>query len=212
VTTRMEEIEAKLDAFATAVVAHVTASHLVSRTPQERTRDEARAALLASVRALAAPSPAPREATGRLPEAPGTPLRDLIDRSYRYMKRRDDGEGWDGAEGIVREAFRLGYSYVAASPAPAQRDATAACGMCGGTGWRVLAGGKGSTTRCSRCTPGPREPIPPALLADLRARVVGRELGASPEVCLDVGRAYLASEPAASPSPSGNPGKEPNDV
>jgi hypothetical protein len=42
----------------------------------------------------------------------------------------------------------------------------------------------------------PRAPVPPALLADLRARVVGRELGASPEVCLDVGRAYLASEPA----------------
>jgi hypothetical protein len=51
----------------------------------------------------------------------------------------------------------------------------------------------------------PREPIPPALLADLRARVVGRELGASPEVCLDVGRAYLASEPAPA-SRSGDPG------
>jgi hypothetical protein len=51
----------------------------------------------------------------------------------------------------------------------------------------------------------PREPISPSLLADLRARVVGRELGASPEVCLDVGRAYLASEPAPA-SRSGDPG------
>jgi hypothetical protein len=51
----------------------------------------------------------------------------------------------------------------------------------------------------------PRAPVPPALLADLRARVVGRELGASPEVCLDVGRAYLASEPAPA-SRSGDPG------
>ena len=50
----------------------------------------------------------------------------------------------------------------------------------------------------------PREPIPPALLADLQARVVGRMLGASPEVCLDVGRAHLASGPK--PAPAALPG------
>lgn len=41
----------------------------------------------------------------------------------------------------------------------------------------------------------PRPPIPPQVLADLQARVVGRMIGASPEVCLDVGRAYIASQP-----------------
>ncbi len=47
-----------------------------------------------------------------------------------------------------------------------------------------------------------REPIPPQLIADLQARVVGRMLGAAPAVCLDVGRAYLASEPAAYREPT----------
>jgi hypothetical protein len=49
----------------------------------------------------------------------------------------------------------------------------------------------------------PQTTCPPSVLADLRARVVGRELGASPEVCLDVGRAYLASEPVRAPLPDG---------
>jgi hypothetical protein len=41
-----------------------------------------------------------------LPEAPGTPLRALIDKSYRFMARTD--VGWVGAQDLVREAFRLG--------------------------------------------------------------------------------------------------------
>lgn len=40
----------------------------------------------------------------------------------------------------------------------------------------------------------PRPPVSPEVLASLQARVIGRMLGAAPEVCLDVGRAYLASD------------------
>jgi hypothetical protein len=55
------------------------------------------------------------EALARRAEAPGHPLRAIIDRSYRYMKKRDDGAGWEGAEGLVREAFRLGLSALRAA-------------------------------------------------------------------------------------------------
>jgi hypothetical protein len=62
------------------------------------------------------PAPAlPRpEEPARFPEAPGTPLRELIDRSYSYMKKGIDG--WVGAEGLVREAFALGRALSAPPP------------------------------------------------------------------------------------------------
>jgi hypothetical protein len=77
----------------------------------------------------------------RLPEAPGTPLRALIDKSCSYMRRRDDGTGWDGAGGLVREAFRLGRSAPSPEPEsaggalPFPDDAGPKCDACKGRGW-----------------------------------------------------------------------------
>lgn len=102
------------------------------REPELAARTEGSTPCVAALREAPEASPA----TARLPEAPGSPLRALIDRSYRYMKQRDDGT-WEGAEGLVRQAFALGRGDLiralatlpAAAPAPASPPEPARCGM-----------------------------------------------------------------------------------
>lgn len=91
-----------------------------------------------------------------------------------------------------------------AGAALVRRDLVEGCARCGGSGYeRIGDGSVNAWGACEACRLTVRATVGGQTLADLRARVIGRELGASPETCLDVGRAYLASEqklPASTPT------------